>query len=105
MDHDVLADGMTGQKTVVWKCNDSENYLDDGWDLSGEIMMRFLSETDKAHMKDYVHSLAKEDRRERANFLKQLEVGDSLGVWVKARNGPDVSMIEGVRMHVFWAAS
>lgn len=67
--------------------------------------MGFLSEADIAHVKDYVHSLAKEDRREQANFLKQLEVGDSLGVWVKARDGPDVSMIEGLRMHVFWAAS
>lgn len=128
MDHSVLADDMTGQKTVVWKYDDSENYLDDGWDLSRKTMgglseaydsddyldngwdlsgeiMRLLSEADKAHVNDYVHSLAKEDRREQANFLKQLEEGDSLGVWAKARSGPDVSMIEGMRMHVFWAAS
>ena len=104
MDLSVLADNMTGQKTVVWKCDDSENYLDDGWDLSSETM-GFLSEADQAHLKDYVHLLAKEDRREQADLLKQLEVGDSLGVWVKARDGPDVSMIEGLRMHVFWAAS
>ena len=104
MSHKELADGIIGQKTVVWNCDDSENDLDDGWNLSSATL-QLLSEADKAHVKEYVHSLAKQDWREKANFLKTLEVGDSLGVWVKARDGPTVSMIEGVRMHVFWAAS
>ena len=104
MDHKDLADGMIGQKTVIWNREDSGDYLDDGWNLSGATLQH-LSEANKAHVKDYVYSLAKQDWMEKANFLKQLEVGDSLGVWVKAKDGPTVSMIEGVRMHVFWAAS
>lgn len=104
MDHKELADGMIGQKAVIWKSDDSGNYLDDGWNLSSPTLQH-ISEADKAHVKDYVHTLAKEDRREEASFLKQVEVGDSLVVWVKGRDGPTVSMIEGARMHVFWAAS
>lgn len=30
MDHNALADDMAGQKTVVWRWDDSETYLDDG---------------------------------------------------------------------------
>lgn len=103
-----LADGMVGQKTVVWRTDDDDlagaKFLDDGWDLSGQPWSR-LSETEKAHARDFIHSLAKEDRRKQVNFMKQLEVGDSLGVWVRVSNGPYGSKIEGMRMHVFWAAS
>lgn len=52
-------------------------------------------------MNNLVHSLAKEDRRKQADFMKQLEVGDSLRVRVRVKDGPSVSMIE---MHVFLAA-
>lgn len=108
MDHKVLADGMVGQKTVFWRCDDDDvtgtNFLDDGWDLSRECLPH-LSEAETAHVNDLVHSLAKEERMEKAAFVRQLEVGDSLGVWVRVRDGPSVSMIERVRMHVFWAAS
>ena len=107
MDHKVLKDGMIGQKTILWRYDDDEvtsAKLDDGWDLSEEALGR-LSEADKAHLIDFVHSLAKDDRMEQADFMKQLEVGDSLGVWMRVKDGPSVSMIEGMKMHVFWAAS
>ncbi len=107
MDHKVLKDGMIGQKTVLWRYDDDEvasAKLDDGWDLSEEALGR-LSEAEKAHLAGFVHSLAKEDRMEQADFMKQLEVGDSLGVWVRVKDGPSVSMIEEMRVHVFWAAS
>lgn len=97
-----------GQKTVVWRCDSDyvagAEYLDDGWDLSGDTRGR-LSEAEKAHVNNFVHSLAKEDRREQVNFMKQLEVGTSLGVWVRVGRGIFVSMVEEMRMHVFWAAS
>lgn len=109
MDHKALADGMVGQKTVIWRCDDDDdvagaNVLGDAWDLRGEPLPR-LSGAAKAHVDDLVHSLANEDRTEQADFVKQLEVGDSLGVWVRVRDGPAVSMIERVSMHAFWAAS
>ena len=104
MNHKALAENMIGQKTVIWRYDDDGNYLDDRWDISRETL-KFLSETEKAHVNEFVHALAQEDRRDQADFVKQLEVGDSLGVWVRVRDGPSVSMIEGVRVHVFWAAS
>ncbi|CAD6587650.1 MAG: hypothetical protein ASARMPREDX12_002957 [Alectoria sarmentosa] len=111
MDHQALADNMLGQKTVVWRFDDDvvaeAKVLDDGWGRSEETgrHLWLFSEADKAQLDDFVHSLAKTDREEKADFVKQLEVGDSLGVWVRVRDGPSVSMVDGVRMHVFWAAS
>ena len=108
LNHSALADGMMGQKTVVWRCDSDyvagAEYLDDGWDLGGKTRER-LSAAEKAHVNKFVHSLAKKDRREQVNFMKQLEVGDSLGVWVRVVRGIFVSMVEEMRMHVFWAAS
>ncbi len=104
---DALADNMMGQKTVFWRYDDDDcadaDFLDDGWDLSA--LTRAHPEPDKSQAHELVKYLAKEDRSRQADLFKQLEVGDSLGVWVRMRDGPSISMIEGVKMHVFWAAS
>ena len=36
-------------------------------------------------------------------FLEQLEVGDSIGVWARVGEGETYHIIDGMRMHVFWA--
>lgn len=56
-------------------------------------------------MSNFVHLVAKEDQRKQADLMKQLEIEDSLGVWVISRDCPCVVMIENVSMHVFRAAS
>lgn len=82
MNHNELVDGMIGQRTVSRRCDDDDvadaKLLDDGWDLSGETVGPF-SEVEKAHVNSFVLLLAKEDRRENANFIKLLEVGTVRG--------------------------
>ena len=97
-----------GQKTIAWRFNNDDvasAFLDnDGWDAIEYHDSKYRSEAEKFKLNNFLHSLVKEDRRNQADFMKQLEVGDSLGVWVRV-DGLSVSMIEEVRMHTFWAAS
>ena len=37
-------------------------------------------------------------------FLRQLEVGDTIGVWGRVGKGETYHIIDAMRMHVFWAA-
>lgn len=51
---------------------------------------------------EYVKSLDYADRGDDADFVRALRVGDEIGVWYRSKEIDHVTVIEGVRVTVFW---
>ena len=52
---------------------------------------------------DQPNELSEEGFPTAKEFVKQLEVGDSIGVWARVGEGESYHIIDGMRMHIFWA--
>ena len=61
-----------------------------------------VSEGARKDFYEYVKVLDDADRKDNAEFVRALRVGDEIGVWFRVEDSGCVTVIEGVRVTVFW---
>ncbi|KAF6233146.1 hypothetical protein HO173_008690 [Letharia columbiana] len=109
-------EGQSAKTTAIYRFDDDKNCahsdeLGSSWDRWA-LTSGNLSEVRRQEFAKVMKDLDVVDRRDRAEFVRGLQVGDEVGVWPRVTNhgwingsetGSDtVTVIEGVRVTVFW---
>lgn len=89
----------------VYRFDDDESARSKPLSSNWSRILRNMHNTSPGARKEfleYVKLLDDADREDEADFVRALRVGDEIGVWSGSKESGYVTVVEGVRVTVFW---